>query len=66
MQHDGQADNLNAAYQRGYFVGLTGKGLDQCPHPEADILSAAWEAGWHDGFEAVQARSRPIARQRAS
>lgn len=66
MNNDGQADHLNAAYQRGYFVGLTGKGLERCPHAEDDILSAAWEAGWHDGYEAVQERSRPLARQRVS
>jgi ribosome modulation factor len=43
-------ESLNKAYQKGYMAGLTGHPLDQQPYA-ADILSAAWEAGWDDGCE---------------
>ncbi|WLD58410.1 ribosome modulation factor [Salinispirillum sp. LH 10-3-1] len=47
-------DKLNEAYQKGYFVGLTSKGLADCPFLDQEVLASAWEAGWHDGYEALQ------------
>ena len=42
-------DSLNKAYQQGYMNGLAGKDNDQCTY-QNDILVAAWEAGWDDGY----------------
>jgi len=42
-------DSLNKAYQQGYMTGLAGKESDHCPY-QNDVLVAAWEAGWDDGF----------------
>lgn len=41
-------ETLNKAYQQGYMAGLTGQPIDLQPYP-ADVLAAAWEAGWDDG-----------------
>ena len=49
-------ESLNKAYQKGYMAGLTGHPIDQQPY-SADVLAAAWEAGWDDGFE--QTRLHP-------
>ncbi|HWR79896.1 MAG TPA: ribosome modulation factor [Pseudomonas sp.] len=46
-------ESLNKAYQKGYMAGLTGHPLDQQPY-SADVLAAAWEAGWDDGLEQTQ------------
>ena len=43
-------ESLNKAYQKGYMAGLTDHQLNQQPYT-ADILAAAWEAGWDDGCE---------------
>jgi ribosome modulation factor len=43
-------ESLNKAYQQGYMAGLTGLRPDQQPYP-AEVLAAAWEAGWDDGSE---------------
>lgn len=43
-------ETLNKAYQQGYMTGLTGQGADSPPY-ENDVLIAAWEAGWDDGFQ---------------
>ncbi|MFY0664280.1 MAG: ribosome modulation factor [Natronospirillum sp.] len=58
-------DKLNQAYQKGYFVGLTSKGLSECPYADADVLASAWEAGWHDGYEALQLSNRGRSAQQA-
>ena len=42
--------SLNKAYQQGYMAGLTGQPQHQQPYP-AEVLAAAWEAGWDDGNE---------------
>lgn len=47
-------ERLNEAYRKGYFVGLSGRHGDECPYIGEDVLVSAWEAGWHDGNEAVQ------------
>ncbi len=47
---DWSLDSLNKAYQQGYMAGLTGQQLQLQPYP-ADVLAAAWEAGWVDGEE---------------
>ena len=46
-------ESLNKAYQKGYMAGLTDHPLNQQPYA-ADILAAAWEAGWDDGCEQAQ------------
>jgi ribosome modulation factor len=43
-------ESLNKAYQQGYMAGLTGQPLQLQPYP-AEVLTAAWEAGWADGEE---------------
>lgn len=43
-------ESLNKAYQQGYMAGLTGQTLNQQPYP-AEVLAAAWEAGWDDGHD---------------
>lgn len=42
-------DSLNKAYQQGYMTGLAGLEPDDPPY-ENDVLVAAWEAGWDDGY----------------
>ncbi|MCY1279765.1 hypothetical protein D9M68_222900 [compost metagenome] len=46
-------ESLNKAYQQGYMAGLTGQLRSQQPH-SAEVLAAAWEAGWDDGDEQYQ------------
>ena len=46
-------DSLNKAYQQGYMVGLTGRGAEDCCY-QHDVLVAAWESGWDDGFQNYQ------------
>jgi len=48
--HDWSLESLNKAYQQGYMAGLTGQPLDSQPFP-AEVMAAAWEAGWDDGNE---------------
>ena len=43
-------ESLNKAYQQGYMAGLTGQ-PSSAQKPPAEILAAAWEAGWDDGRE---------------
>ena len=43
-------DSLNKSYQQRYMTGLAGKESDFCPY-QNDVLVAAWEAGWDDGFQ---------------
>lgn len=59
-------DKLNQAYQKGYFVGLTQKGLQDCPFGNEEVLASAWEAGWHDGHEALQLSQRSRSSRRVS
>lgn len=47
---DWSLESLNKAYQQGYMAGLTGQPQHQQPYP-AEVLAAAWEAGWDDGNE---------------
>lgn len=50
-------ESLNKAYQQGYMAGMTG----QIKTPRAlaaDVLVAAWEAGWDDGHEQYQLHKR--------
>jgi len=53
-------ESLNKAYQQGYMAGLTGHSLGQQPHA-AEVLAAAWEAGWDDGREQYQLQKPKIA-----
>ncbi|MBM7063206.1 hypothetical protein JQX08_21015 [Pseudomonas sp. UL073] len=46
-------ESLNKAYQQGYMAGLTGQLRSPQPHG-AEVLAAAWEAGWDDGEEQYQ------------
>lgn len=43
-------ESLNKAYQQGYMAGLTGQPNARQGHA-AEVLAAAWEAGWDDGHE---------------
>ncbi|MCH8552565.1 MAG: hypothetical protein LAT62_11550 [Natronospirillum sp.] len=55
-------ERLNEAYRKGYFVGLSGRQRGPCPYEDEDVLASAWEAGWHDGNDAVRIhRARPAA-----
>jgi len=46
-------ETLNKAYQQGYMTGLTGRGAEECRY-QNDVLVAAWEAGWDDGYQQHQ------------
>jgi len=46
-------ESLNKAYQKGYMAGLTDHPLNVQPDA-AEVLTAAWEAGWRDGQEQAQ------------
>lgn len=49
--------SLNKAYQQGYMAGLTGQ--NSTPRTlAADVLMAAWEAGWDDGNEQFELHKR--------
>ena len=50
-------DSLNKAYQQGYMTGLAGKESSFCPY-QNDVLVAAWEAGWDDGFHQTRRSSK--------
>ncbi|OEC36796.1 ribosome modulation factor [Pseudomonas cuatrocienegasensis] len=50
-------ESLNKAYQRGYMAGLTGQSVTAQRQP-ADVLTAAWEAGWVDGHEQMLRQQR--------
>ncbi|MHA7878769.1 MAG: ribosome modulation factor [Saccharospirillum sp.] len=50
-------DTLNKAYQQGYMVGLSGRSNEDCQY-QNDVLVAAWEAGWDDGFQQHQSAQR--------
>lgn len=47
-QHAWSIDTLNKAYRQGYLFGLSGESKSSCPY-QAEVISAAWEAGWIDG-----------------
>ena len=50
-------ESLNKAYQQGYMAGMTGQ--TNTPRAlAADVLVAAWEAGWDDGHEQYQLHKR--------
>lgn len=49
-------ESLNKAYQQGYMAGLMGMPSDKCPYA-GEIIAAAWEAGWEDGFEACELKA---------
>jgi ribosome modulation factor len=50
-------ESLNKAYQQGYMAGLTGQ-TNTAQALAADVLSAAWEAGWDDGNEQFELHKR--------
>lgn len=45
-----EIDTLEKAYRKGYMHGLAGQQKHETPY-DADVLIAAWEAGWDDGYE---------------
>ncbi|WP_339458454.1 ribosome modulation factor [Pseudomonas sp. EA_105y_Pfl2_R69] len=50
-------ESLNKAYQQGYMAGLTGQ--PNTPQGQgAEVLTAAWEAGWDDGNEQFEQHKR--------
>lgn len=53
-------ESLNKAYQQGYMAGLTGQPGHRHNH-SAEVLIAAWEAGWDDGQEQYQLHQHKIA-----
>ncbi|KRW61308.1 ribosome modulation factor [Pseudomonas sp. TTU2014-080ASC] len=64
MPHDDHLEkwsleSLNKAYQQGYMAGLTGHAKQpRNLEAQADILLAAWEAGWDDGSEQFELHKR--------
>ena len=50
-------ESLNKAYQQGYMAGLTGQ-INTPRTLAADVLIAAWEAGWDDGHEQFELHKR--------
>lgn len=56
VNKDWTAESLNDAYRKGYFIGLSGRHRERCPFDQQPIMASAWEAGWHDGLEAVRER----------
>lgn len=48
--HHWSLESLNKAYQQGYMAGLTSQPNARQDHA-AEVLAAAWEAGWDDGHE---------------
>jgi len=53
-------DTLNKAYRQGYMAGVMGMNNNKCPYI-GEVIEAAWEAGWEDGFEYCEL-SKPIGR----
>lgn len=53
-------ESLNKAYQQGYMAALAGHAQQQQPYL-ADVMAAAWEAGWDDGDEQFQMHQQKIA-----
>jgi len=45
---------LNKAFRQGHMAGSMGMDKTRCPY-RGDVVIAAWEAGWDDAGEAVQA-----------
>lgn len=50
-------ESLNKAYQQGYMAGLTGQ-AGSAHKQSAEVLKAAWEAGWDDGHEQFEQHKR--------
>ncbi len=46
-------DSLNKAYRKGYMAGVMGMARNRCPF-SGEIVEAAWEAGWEDGFQVCE------------
>lgn len=46
-------DSLNKVYRQGYMAGVMGMEKSQCPY-DGEVVEAAWEAGWEDGFEVCE------------
>ncbi|MFI8481733.1 ribosome modulation factor [Pseudomonas sp. NPDC078700] len=60
QNQDWSLENLNKAYQQGYMAGLTGQ--PNAPRKQtAEVLTAAWEAGWDDGHEQYELVKRESA-----
>lgn len=53
-QGDWSLEGLNEAYRKGYMLGLAGKPSADCPYVGQSVMESAWEAGWHDGGEALR------------
>ena len=49
-------ESLNKAYQQGYMAGIMGMLRQKCPY-SGEVVSAAWEAGWEDGYEECELRA---------
>ncbi|MFD2231946.1 ribosome modulation factor [Alkalimarinus sediminis] len=49
-------ESLNKAYQQGYMAGLMGMNRQKCPY-NGEVISAAWEAGWEDGYESCELKA---------
>jgi len=47
---NGDVENLEKAYRRGFMAGMVGKAIAACPH-KTELVINAWEAGWYDGKE---------------
>lgn len=51
-------DSLNKAYRQGYMAGVMGVEQDRCPFV-GEIVQAAWEAGWEDGYQNCELQKPP-------
>jgi len=49
-------ESLNKAYQQGYMAGLMSIARQRCPY-HGEVIAAAWEAGWEDGFNTAVEKS---------
>ncbi len=49
-------ESLNKAYQQGYMAGLMGMVRQKCPY-NGEVIAAAWEAGWEDGYESCELKA---------
>ncbi|WP_372965032.1 ribosome modulation factor [Marinobacter sp.] len=48
---------LNKAYRQGSLAGKMGMDKTRCPY-RGEVVIAAWEAGWDDAQQAIQAQKQ--------
>lgn len=50
-------ESLNKAYRQGHLAATMGMERGRCPY-RGEVVIAAWEAGWEDAREAIDAADR--------